>query len=81
MALSRDDLLQYLKADLRVDTSAIEDTTPLFSSGTIDSFAIVELMLFLEKSTGAKLSPDEITLDNLDTVQQILEFAAARTVG
>ena len=79
MALSKDQLLQYLESDLRVDVSKVEDDTALFSSGLVDSFAIVELMLFLEQQTGQKLSPEDITLDNLDTVQQILDFAAART--
>lgn len=78
MALDRDQLVQYLESDLRVDMSKVEDTTPLFSSGMVDSFAIVELMLFLEQATGAKLNPEDVTLDNLDTIQLILDFAAAR---
>ena len=78
MALDRDQLVKYLEGDLRVDTSKVEDTTPLFSSGMVDSFAIVELMLFLEQATGAKLNPEDVTLDNLDTIQLILDFAAAR---
>ena len=77
-ALTRDQLVQYLETDLRVDMADVQDSTPLFSSGTVDSFAIVELMLFLEQTTGAKLNPEDVTLDNLDSIELILGFAAAR---
>ena len=80
MALTKDALLRYFADELQVDTSKIaDDETPLFSSGLVDSFAIVELLLFLEKQTGTPMSPEDITLDHLDTVRQILEFTAART--
>lgn len=78
MALTKEALLEYFRDNLRVDTSEIGDDTPLFSSGTVDSFAIVELLLFLEKHTGSRLGPEDINLDNLDTVQQILDFTASR---
>jgi acyl carrier protein len=47
----------------------------------VDSFAIVELLLFLEKYTGGRLAPEDITLDHLDTIRQILDFTAARTAN
>jgi acyl carrier protein len=80
VALTREALVQYLEGDLRVDLGGVDDNSPLFSSGIVDSFAIVELLLFLEKHTGSRLSPEDITLDHLDTIRQILDFAAARTV-
>ncbi len=79
MALTKDQLLAYLESELRVDPAQVEDTTPLFSSGMVDSFAIVELMLFLEQTIGTKLNPEDVTLDNLDSVQLIMDFAATRT--
>ena len=78
MTLTKENLLEYFRDKMRVDVSEIEDETPLFSSGLIDSFAIVELLLFLEKHTGSRLGAEDINLDNLDTVQQILSFAASR---
>ncbi len=78
MTLTKENLLEYFRDQMRVDTSQIEDDTPLFSSGLVDSFAIVELLLFLEKHTGARLGAEDINLDNLDTVQHILAFASSR---
>jgi acyl carrier protein len=78
VALDRTALLEYFSNELRVDTAGIEDTTPLFSTGLVDSFAIVELLMFLEKYTGGKLGPEDIDLDNLDTIERILTFVARR---
>lgn len=78
MALSRDALIQYLEDKARVDLSAIKDDTELFSSGTVDSFAMVDLLVFLEKHTGTKMGPEDITLENLDSVERILAFAGSQ---
>ena len=50
MALSKPDLLEYLEGHARVDVSELEDGTELFSSGLVDSFAMVDLLQFLEKT-------------------------------
>ena len=76
MALTRDALVQYLEDKARVDLSGVDDEAELFSSGMIDSFAMVDLLVFLEKHTGSKMGPEDITLDNLDSVGRILAFAA-----
>ena len=55
--------------------SQAEDETELFSTGLVDSFAMVDLLVFLEKHTGTKMGPEDITLDNLDSVSRILAFA------
>ena len=80
MSLTRDSLIAYLQGHARADLSKVEDTAELFSTGVIDSFAMVELLVFLESQTGSKLGPQDISLDNFDTVERILAFAAARSV-
>jgi acyl carrier protein len=79
MALTKAALVTYLEETANVDPSEFEDDTELFSSGLVDSFAMVDLLVFLEKHTGAKLGPEDISLDNLDSIQRILDFAASRT--
>ncbi len=76
MALTRDALIQYLEDKARVDLGGVDDEDELFSSGLVDSFAMVDLLVFLEKHTGTKMGPEDITLDNLDSVSRILAFAA-----
>ncbi len=77
MALTRESLREYLSTKTRRDLSKVDDDAELFSSGLIDSFAMVDLLVFLEKSAGTKLGPEDINLDNLDSVNRILGFAAA----
>ena len=78
MSLTRDALIEYLVAHAQVEPGAVEDTTELFSSGLVDSFAMVDLLQFLEKHTGTRMGPEDISLDNLDSVQRILAFAASK---
>lgn len=81
MSLTRAALVEYLADSAGADMEGVEDTTPLFSSGMVDSFAMVDLLMFLEKHTGTKLGPEDIDLDNLDTLERILAFAAQRKQG
>lgn len=81
MALTREMLLEYFADKARGDLSEVQDSTELFSSGLIDSFAMVDLLMFLEKYTGSKLGPEDINLENLDTIERILNFVSARGGG
>ena len=76
MAVNREELLKYLGKKTRADLGKISDDTELFSSGLIDSFAMVDLLTWLEKKTGARVNPADLSMDNLDSVARILEYAA-----
>ncbi|MEC9359302.1 MAG: acyl carrier protein [Pseudomonadota bacterium] len=78
MKLTEESLLQFLRDELGVDVAAIDGTTPLFSRGLIDSFALVSLMTFVESSAGLRIRSDEVTLDNFDSVDRILGFVEHR---
>lgn len=78
MAVTKEALLDYFEKKARVDVSKLQDDTALFSTGLVDSFAMVDLLMFLEKNTGARLGPEDINLDNLDSIEKIMGFAASR---
>lgn len=71
-------VLTFLSTSLNVDTEQIEPSSPLFSTGWIDSFAMVDLIAFLEAEADFLMDPADITLDNLDTVDRIVRFVNAR---
>ena len=52
-------------------TEILEDT-PLVSSGLVDSFALIEVLLQLEKVTGRKISASAVRPSDLDTVAEML---------
>ena len=72
--IDSDSLLAFLEEDLGVDIDGVEADTPLFSSQLVDSFALVTLMMFLEKQTGIRIAPVDVNLDNMDTIARMLAY-------
>lgn len=68
-------LLAYLRDDLFVAEELTAETL-LFSSGLLDSVAMVTLITFVEETTGADVRPSDVTLDNFDTASRIADYAA-----
>lgn len=78
VALDRDNLRGFLVSELGIDTEAVEDSTPLFSSNLVDSFSLVELIMFVEKEAGFRMNPGDVTLDNLDSIEKIVAFVESK---
>ena len=77
MALTEQVLMQNVRAlsDLNGEATA---ETPLFSSGALDSVAMLNLITLVEEQSGIEIRADEVTLENFDTVTRILRFAGER---
>jgi D-alanine--poly(phosphoribitol) ligase subunit 2 len=67
-------IAQFIAQEFRVDLDDIDVDTPLLSSGLIDSFATVELLLHVESLAGTRVDPDDVALENLDSVARIAAF-------
>ena len=78
MALTRQTLTRYLVEKQGVDAHALADGPLLFTSGLLDSFTMVDLILFIEEEGGFKMRAAEVNLDNLDSIERILAYADAR---
>ena len=76
--MNSDSLKQYLAERMGLDKASLEDETPLFSSNLLDSFSMVDLIMFIEKESGVSLHPTDVSLDNLDSIELILRFVDAR---
>jgi acyl carrier protein len=76
MTLSKQLLLEFVEGKLGVDVADVDEDTPLFSSGRIDSASMVDLIVFVESEGNVKFGPDDITLDHLDSIGNILRFVA-----
>lgn len=79
MELTEELLRTHLREKARADTSAIEATTPLFSSGLVDSFSMVDLIAFIELTDGIRMAPLDVNLDNLDSIEKILRYVQQAT--
>ena len=76
--MTKEQLLQFLRQELGTGDVDIDAETPLFSSGVIDSFALVSLVAFVEQHCAFRVNGDEMTLENWDSVTKILELIARR---
>ena len=77
--LDREALYQYFQDELFVDTSEINDSKLLFSTGHIDSFALVELISFIEVHCDITIDVMDVTLENLDSIELILQYTDGLT--
>ena len=62
---------------LAVGSQSLGAESPLFSSGVIDSFGLLELIAFLEDAYGVTIDPVRHDLRALDTARRIAAFVQA----
>jgi len=73
MNISEEQLIDYLKNDLQVQCE-LNGESKLFSTGELDSVAMLDLITFVESKAGLQIRPEDVTLDNFDSVAAILRF-------
>ena len=71
--------IEHITQLIRKPGLAIEENTPLVSSGLIDSMALVGLLAKLEDITHLRIPPGKVQPKDMDTVA--LMFATAQRVG
>ena len=74
-----DTIRKLLKDTLRVDTTNLGDADPLFSAGLIDSFALLELITVLESTFGIRISAEQATIDNLDSIEGMAKLVGSES--
>lgn len=75
--LNPEKIRTLLETTFGLQPGELRDDTPLFSSGLLDSFHLVEMISVLEQASGRKIKPGEINLENLDTSGSIAGFLAS----
>jgi acyl carrier protein/D-alanine--poly(phosphoribitol) ligase subunit 2 len=69
----KDLVLNYvIKEYMEDDDEEITYDTPLISSGYVDSFSMVSLLVFLENKFNIKIPPDKATPEAFDNVNSIV---------
>ena len=77
MALTEAILIGSIREFSGLNGEATADT-PLFSSGALDSVAMLNLIAFVEQHAGLEIRAEEVTLENFDTAARIIRFAQER---
>lgn len=76
--MDRNEVLQKVRAYtlkelLKNPDYALKNEEPLFSSGMIDSFAMAQVAVFIETEFNLYIPDPELTVENMDTVDQITD--------
>lgn len=74
MPTTKEKIRQFLNNDLGLNVQAIGDDEALFTSGLIDSFALIELLSFLESELNYKIDLAELGIDELDTINALAKL-------
>lgn len=74
MAVTVEAVLGYLRDDHQVVEA--DGETLLFSSGLLDSVAMMGIIGFIEEQAGFDVRPADVTLENFDTVARIVAYVA-----
>lgn len=72
-------MIDYIIRRIRKPGIKIEENTPLFSSGLVDSLALADLLAKLEDLTHTRIPPGMVQPKDLETVT--IMFATAQRVG
>jgi acyl carrier protein len=73
------ELIGYITEKVIKGKSEINEDTPLVSSGLVDSFALIEIFLELQRIAGRKVPASKVQAKDMDTVR--LMFATAERFG
>lgn len=60
------------------DQSKLNNSDSFLDSGILDSMGIMELVFFLDENFSIKVESEEMMPDNLDSIDNLLEFIKAK---
>ncbi len=71
------ELLAWLNRKLAPPGTRIDGATPLFAGGLINSIRILEIIAWVERAIGRRVTDPEIRMDNFRTVERIADVFVA----
>jgi acyl carrier protein len=79
MTAEAQQMIEHILSLIRKPGLALDENTPLVSSGLIDSMALVDLLLKLEDLTHMRIPAGKVQPKDMDSVAKM--FATAQRVG
>ncbi|MFN8492873.1 MAG: acyl carrier protein [Caldilineaceae bacterium] len=73
-----DSLTNYLQQELNHTQVALTLNTPLIQAGLIDSLSIFKLILFMEEQFAIKIHPEDITVENFETINALTALVQSK---
>jgi acyl carrier protein len=72
-----DALVAFLQDQAAWDAARCDTTTPLFSSGLLDSFTLFALLAFVEEHFGVSVAPQDLAHETVDSVVVFSRYIAS----
>jgi acyl carrier protein len=63
-------LLDFIRQNLLAENISVNENTSFESLG-LDSFSIIEIVLFIERDLGVELPDNELTKENMHSVESL----------
>ncbi|HJT87734.1 MAG TPA: acyl carrier protein [Bryobacteraceae bacterium] len=67
-----------LAGELGHNASGLRDDQVVIETGLLDSAAILELMVWMEGEFGIEIDPENVTVDNFGSIEQMTAFVETR---
>lgn len=71
-------LKDYLLKNIIKNKKTIDDNEPLFSTGLIDSFGMLDLLFFIKEQFGVNIEDYEIIDNNVNTLNDLTNIIAEK---
>lgn len=74
-----DKIITYIKEEIALmPLESIDVHEDLLGSGIVDSLGMMKLVVFLEKEFQVKIAPEDMTVENFDTIYHISEYLSKK---
>lgn len=70
----RDAIRAFIEKRFLRGASSIKDDDSLYEGNVIDSLGMLELIGFVEKTFEVSVGPSDVTIDNFDSVNRIVQL-------
>lgn len=77
-----DDIIKFITTEVSLDPEyPVGGSTDLLLTGLVDSLGVIDIVGWIEDKHGIMIDPADITLENFQTVDQMVGFVQRSTVG
>lgn len=77
----RTELCAYIGQELLSGRVEVGAEDPLLTSGLLDSLAVIQVVAFLRDAFGAVIPPEDVTLENFESVARIEAYLGESGTG
>lgn len=77
-----DDIIKFIGSEVSLDPDhVITGSTDLLLTGLVDSLGVIDIVGWIEDKHAVLIDPADITLENFQTVDQMVDYIERSTAG